>query len=166
MIAESLRAMHEQVRFADAKASFIAAPNVVLFGYMATQTDKLTAVAASGRHVAFWVAVALVLAYAVTAVVSLAYVVLVVLPRHVSLGTTGRTHFGHVVGQYGTDHERYVRDLCSMSTDDWATDLAGQIVEVSHIARRKHALIGHAAVWMAWSLVAWAVGVVFLTLSR
>jgi hypothetical protein len=53
-----------------------------------------------------------------------------------------------------------------MSTDDWATDLAGQIVEVSHIARRKHALIGHAAVWMAWSLVAWAVGVVFLTLSR
>ncbi len=166
MIAETLKAMHEQVRFADAKASFIAAPNVVLFGYMATQVDKLAAVAASGRHVVFWVAVLLVLSYAVTAVLSLGHVVLTVMPRHVSLGTTGRTHFGHVVGQYGTDHERYRRDLLAMSTDDWAGDLAGQIVEVSHIARRKHALIGRAAVWMAWSLAAWAVAVTFVTLAR
>ena len=155
MISETLKAIQEQVRFADAKASFIAAPNVVLVGYMASQVDKLLSLPHDQRHVLFWMSVVFVLTYAVMAVLSLAHVVLVVMPRHGSLGTGGRTHFGHVVGQYGIDHRRYSHDLRSMSTHDWAADLAGQIVEVSHIARRKHALIGRAAVYMAWSLAAW-----------
>lgn len=166
MIAETLKAMHEQVRFADAKASFIAAPNVVLFGYMAGQADHLAAVAAAGRHAVFWTAVLLVTTYAVAAIVSLVNVVMAVMPRQVSLGTEGRTHFGHVIGQYGTDHERYSQDLRSMTDDQWATDLAGQIVEVSHIARRKHALVARAAWWMAWSLAAWAVAIVVVVLTR
>jgi hypothetical protein len=166
MIAETSKAIHEQVRFADAKASFIAAPNVVLFGYMANQADKLLAVAPAGRHVAFWVAVALVAIYAVTAVVSLAYVVLVVMPRHVSLGSDGRTHFGHVVQLYGTDLARYRRDLVGMSTDDWAQDLAGQVMEVSHIAHRKHSLIRRASMWTACSLATWVMAVLAVTLAR
>ena len=166
MIAETLKAMHEQVRFADAKASFIAAPNVVLLGFMAAQADKLAAVGSGGRHVLFWVATGLVLVYAVVAAGSLTYVVLVVLPRHVSLGTNGRTHWGHVVARYGTDHVRYGRDLRAMTADDWAADLAGQVVEVCHIAHRKYGLIRHAAVWMAWSLACWVAAAIAVTLAR
>jgi hypothetical protein len=166
MIAETSKAIHEQVRFADAKASFIAAPNVVLFGYMANQADKLLAVGAADRHVAFWLAVVLVVAYAATAVVSLTYVVLVVMPRHVSLGADGRTHFGHVVQQYGTDLGRYRQDLMAMSTAAWARDLAGQVMEVSHIAYRKHSLIRRASIWTAWSLATWVTAVVAVTVAR
>ena len=90
-IAGALKAMQEQVRFADAKASFIAAPNVLLISYTATHTDRLLAVPVGGRHAIFWVAAGLLVAYGVSAVASLADVVVTVMPRPVTLVPGGRT---------------------------------------------------------------------------
>ena len=71
-----------------------------------------------------------------------------------------------MIAGYGVDHERYRRDLRAMTTDDWADELAGQAVEVSHIAGRKHRMIGRASRWMAASLALWAAAVACVTLTR
>jgi hypothetical protein len=166
MISSTLKGVQEQIRFADAKASFIAAMNVLLFGFIASQADRLSSVPNTARHVWFWFALVFLILYAVAAFFSVGHVIYAVMPRFGELAPQCKTHFAHVLRNYGKDHGRYCTDVKAMTNCDWANDLASQVVEVCHIADIKHRLIRKASIWTIISLLLWIGALVIVTFGR
>ena len=158
MISSTLKGIQEQIRFADAKASFIAAMNVLLFGFIASQADRLSSVPNTGRHVGYCFALVFLVLYALAAFVSVGHVIFAVMPRFGELAPQCKTHFAHVLRNYGKDYGKYCKDVQAMTTCDWADDLASQVVEVCHIADVKHRLIRRASLWTIISFVLWIGG--------
>lgn len=166
MISATLKGIQEQVRFADAKASFIAATNVLLFGFIASQADKLSAVPASARQVGYWLALTFLILYAVAAFISVGHIIFSVMPRFGELAPQCKTHFAHVLRNYGKDYGRYCTDVKAMTTCDWAGDLASQVVEVCHIADVKHRLIRRASILTIISFALWIGALALVTFGR
>lgn len=115
-----LKGIHEQIRFADAKAAFLTALNVALFGFLALKVDGiLVASANGGGGLKFALAVALQLLYLTATAGAIATVVLAVMPRFGEMAPQNKLFFRRIVREYGKDWPRYVRDLNSLSDDDW-----------------------------------------------
>ena len=155
-----LEDIQEQIRFADSKAGFIAAFNVLLFGVVATHLDKLRTLYGSGKETwAALIALAIVLVslYAVFTVVSLALAISCVISRFGGGGVQSRVFFGHIAMHYGKDHARYVRDIRGMADADWVEQLGTQVVEVSRLALIKHRRARWAACSTFVSVLLWIV---------
>ena len=140
--------IQEQIQFADSKAGFIAAFNVLLFGFVANHVDKLRTLC-SGRELgAGCVALALVLVgiYVTSMVITFALVVSCVVSRFGGRVHQGRVFFAHIAARYGKDHKRYAQDISAMTNADWLDELGAQVVEVSRLANLKHKYVRWAAV--------------------
>jgi Family of unknown function (DUF5706) len=166
MISTTLQGIQDQIKFADAKATFVATVNVLLFGFIVAHADRLSSVPNSGRHAEFWCALVFLILYALSAGLSVGFVVYAVIPRFKKLSPTGKTHFGHVLQNYGRDYDRYCKDLQAMNDTDWANEMALQIVEVSHIAHVKHHLIRRGTLWTITAVVLWLVALVSFSFVR
>lgn len=149
MYVTILHGVQGQIRFADAKAAFLTALNVVLFGFLALRFDSvLVAYGKAGTGgAAFKVALALQVCYLSAAAAAIATVVLSVMPRFSELAPQNSLFFKRIVKEYGKDWARYVADINGLSEDDWTQQIGAQIVEVSHIAVAKHQLMRQAA-WL------------------
>jgi hypothetical protein len=152
-----LNDIQEQIRFADSKAGFIAAFNVLLFGFVATHLDKLRILCAGKELATGCVVLALMLVgtYVASTVITLALVVSCVLSRFAGRGRQSRIFFAHITAQYGQNQSRYARDLHAMTSAQWLEELASQVVEVSRLAVLKHRRVRWAACFTLCSVLLW-----------
>lgn len=155
--------IQEQIRFADSKAGFIAAFNVLLFGFIATHLDKLRTIYAAGKDInvpLVVLAIVLVAIYVSCTVVSFSLVVSCIISRFGGGGKQSRVFFGHIAAQYGKDYARYIRDIRGMTDADWVEQLATQVVEVSRLALIKHRRTRLAAISTLISVLLWLASLV------
>jgi hypothetical protein len=152
-----LNDIQEQIRFADSKAGFIAAFNVLLFGFVASHLDKLRTMCAGKEMATGCVVFALLLvgAYVVSTVITLALVVSCVLSRFGGQGRKTRMFFAHIAAQYGKNQDRYAKELGAMTCAQWLEELAFQVVEVSRLAVLKHRRVRWAACFTLCSVLLW-----------
>ena len=160
MMCKTLAGLQDQVKFADTKATFTAGLNVLLFGFVVANAEKLAAIPAATRSWAFYSAAILLILYGLAAFVSMILVILIIMPRFGDLAPQSRTHFAHILKGYGKDYGRYCRDVQNMTFCDWAEDIGTQIVEVSHIAKTKHWLARWAAISTLAALGTWVGGLI------
>jgi hypothetical protein len=149
--------IQEQIRFADSKAGFIAAFNVLLFGFVANHVDKLRALCTDedlGRG-PILLALVLVAIYVTSMVTTFGLVVSCVVSRFAGRVRQSRVFFAHIADQYGRNHKRYGQDLAAMTSDDWLDELSGQLVEVSRLAVLKHKKVRWAAYCTLFSVLLW-----------
>jgi len=148
MYAVVLNGIQQQIRFADAKAGFVAAVNALLFGFLAVRFDSM--LAAYSRlgfgSAVMWFNVIAQSLYLMATAAAVGSILIAVMPRFSELSPHGKLFFRHIVRDYGKDCARYVRDTSRMTDQDWAQQLGAEIVEVSHIASTKHQLMRQ-AVW-------------------
>ena len=95
--------------------------------------------------------------------ISVVLVILSAMSRFGELAPQCRVFFSHIAKRYGKDYEKYWEESGQMTDAQWAKELSGQIVEVSHIASSKHKLIKWSAVFTLAALSLWAGAVVALT---
>lgn len=154
---EILNDIQEQIRFADSKAGFIAAFNVLLFGFVANHTEKLRTLCSGKELGTGCVALALVLVgiYAALTVVTFALVVSCVVSRFGGRVRQSRVFFAHIAAQYGKNHKRYSQDIGAMTNADWLDELGAQVVEVSRLAMLKHKYVRWAACCTLVSVLLW-----------
>jgi hypothetical protein len=154
---EILDDIQEQIRFADSKAGFIAAFNVLLFGFVANHVDKLRTLCGGRELGAGCVALALVLVgvYVTSMVITFGLVVSCVISRFGSRAPQGRVFFAHIAAKYGKDHPRYTREMSAMTNAEWLEELGAQVVEVSRLAILKHKQVRWAAYCTLLSVLLW-----------
>jgi hypothetical protein len=155
---EILNHIQEQIRYADSKAGFVAAFNVLLFGFVATHLDKMRTACSGGKSVGGgFLALILVLVgmYVASMVATFVMVVLCVVSRFGERGSQSRVFFGHIAAKYGKDHARYLREIRAMTESDWVTELGTQVVEVSRLALMKHKYVRWAACCTLLSVLLW-----------
>lgn len=148
MYAVVLNGIQQQIRFADAKAGFIAAVNALLFGFLAVRFDGMLAAyqrlgAGSGL---MWFNVIAQMLYLMATAAAVGSILIAVMPRFSELSPHGKLFFRQIVRDYGQDCARYIRDTSRLSDREWAAELGTEIVEISHIAATKHQLMRQ-AVW-------------------
>lgn len=166
MYAVVLNEIHQQIRFADAKAGFVAALNALLFGFLAVRFDDVLIAYArfNAGSLVMWfnvVSQSLYLSATATAVWS---VLMAAMPRFSELTPHGKVFFRQIVRDYGTDCARYVRETSRLSDDEWAAQLGTQIVEISHIAVAKHRFMRKAVWWTLVAFVLWRLALVALAM--
>ena len=61
---------------------------------------------------------------------------------------------------YSANHGGYFESTELLSEREWSKDIAGQIVEVSSIARKKHGWVRAAATILAPAFVCWSIAIV------
>ena len=145
----------DQAKVADSKAGFFAAFHALLFGFMATHADKLVKVVPASREGAFYVSAILIALYGLLTAVAVFLLISAVISRFGELAPQSKSFFGHITRQFGKDYAKYCRDAGEMSDEDWCEDIAGQIVEVSHIAVTKHRRVRMAALVTALAFFIW-----------
>jgi hypothetical protein len=152
-----LNDIQEQIRFADSKAGFIAAFNVLLFGFVANHMDKLRTFCSGEELGISFVMLALVMVaiYATSMVVTFALVVSCVVSRFGGRVRQSRVFFAHIADHYGTNHRRYAQDIAAMSNAEWLNELGAQVVEVSRLAMLKHKRVRWAAYCTLFSVLLW-----------
>ncbi len=166
MYAVILNGIHGQIRFADAKAGFVAALNAMLFGFLAVRFDDLLIAYSrfEAGSVVIWfnvIAQSLYLTATATAVCS---ILMAVMPRFSELAPHGKMFFRQIVRDYGTDCDSYVRETSRLTDQEWATQIGTQIVEISHIAAAKHQLMRKAVWWTLIAFVLWRITLIALAL--
>ncbi len=149
--------IQEQIRFADSKAGFISAFNMLLFGFIASHLDKLRALYVSKDCASGCIAFALMLVgiYVVSMVITFTLVVTCVISRFGGGAPQGRVFFAHIVARYGKNHQQYARDIDAMSESAWLDELGAQIVEVSRLAVLKHKCVRWAAFCTLITVLLW-----------
>jgi hypothetical protein len=155
---EILDHIQDQIRYADSKAGFVAAFNVLLFGFVANNIDKVRALYGSSKSpgtAALVTALVLVGIYAASMVTTFVMVVSCVVSRFGEKANQSRVFFAHIAAQYGNDHDRYVKEIRAMSPADWTAELGTQVVEVSRLALLKHKYVRRAAYCTLCSVVLW-----------
>ena len=154
---EVLNDIQEQIRFADAKAGFIAMFNVLLFGFVANHLEKLRMLCAGKELGTFGVTLALALVgvYVASMATTFALVVSCIISRFGGRVQQGRVFFAHIAARYGKDHNRYTKDLATMTNAEWLEELSAQVVEVSRLAMLKHRYIRWAAYSTMLSVLLW-----------
>lgn len=169
MYVSTLESIQEQIRFADTKAGFVAALNTLPFGFIISSLDKFT----SGHghttkeRLICWILLCFLVPYTITTITSIGLVIYTVISRFGEMAPMCKIFFGHIVTKYGKNHEKYVEELKLMSESEWASELATQIVEVSHIALAKHKMVRRAAFTTLLAFVLWILamaGVLFVVL--
>jgi hypothetical protein len=152
-----LNDIQEQIRFADSKAGFIAAFNVLLFGFVANHMDKLRALCSGKELKTGFVVLALVLVgiYVTSMVITFALVVTCVISRFGGRVRQSRVFFAHIAAQYGRNHKRYAEDIGVMTNAQWLEELGAQVVEVSRLAMLKHRCVRWAACCTLVSVLLW-----------
>ena len=148
MYAVILNGIQQQIRFADAMAGFVAAGNALLFGFLAIRFDSVLAAYARlgpGSPV-MWFNVISQSLYLMATAGAVGSILFAVMPRFNELRPHGKMFFRQIVRDYGKDYARYIRDTSRLTDQEWATQLGTQIVEISHIAAKKHQLMRQ-AVW-------------------
>ncbi len=166
MMCKTLIAIQDQIKFADTKASFIAGLNVLLFGFVVSNADKLATVPPASRAWAFYCASVLLILYGGSSLVSMVHVVLTIMPRFGDLAPQSRTHFAHILKGFGKDYGKYCKEVQGMTPCDWAEDVGTQIVEISHIAQTKHRLVRWASVWTLVALLFWVGGLIAVLVAH
>lgn len=159
-----LSSQQEQIRFADSKATFVAALNALLFGFMATHFVSLKALytAYGMQSFAFWGPFVLLALYVVSSMSSLLLAVWGVMPRFGGHAPRSKIYFEHLVRDYGKDYEKYVQEVTKMTEAEWVRDLGTQVVEVSHITLTKHTCVRRAATLLPITALLWALSFVVL----
>ncbi|MGD0899160.1 MAG: Pycsar system effector family protein [Thermoguttaceae bacterium] len=160
---EILDDIQEQIRFADQKAGFVSVLNVFLFGFIATNFDKLRPLYASAKEpnvAAILFAVVVVSIYLVFTAASFLLVVSCVMSRFGKRGPRSRVFFGDIAARYGADHARYVQDISAMTDAQWVEELGNQVVEVSRLAIIKHRRIRWATMSTLAGVMLWLVALV------
>jgi hypothetical protein len=149
--------IQDQIRFADSKAGFIAAFNVLLFGFVANHMDKLRTLYIGKDLGTGFVVLALVLVgiYVASLAVTFALVVSCVISRFGGGGTQSRVFFAHIAAKYGKNHQSYAKDMGAMSNLDWLEELGAQVVAVSRLAVLKHRRVRWAACCTLFSVMLW-----------
>ena len=149
--------IQEQIRFADSKAGFIAAFNMLLFGFIVNHLDKLRTLYAGKEWTSGFVAFALMLVgiYVVSMVITFTLVVTCVISRFGGGAPQGRVFFAHIVAQYGRNHRQYARDVETMSESAWLDELGTQVIEVSRLAVLKHKCVRWAAFCTLLTVLLW-----------
>jgi Family of unknown function (DUF5706) len=155
MLVGTLNGIQDQIRFADTKGGFLATVNALFGGLLASRADRLAAIPPDHRHLAFWVAVVMLLIYCVCTCMSICQVIFSVMPRLRKSDWPGRTHFADIVQRFNGDQQRYRDEVKQLSPTEWADEISAQIVNVSRIAVKKHRFIHRAAVWTMCSFVLW-----------
>jgi hypothetical protein len=152
-----LNDIQEQIRFADSKAGFIAAFNVLLFGFVATHMDKLRTLCGTEKLSACCITAALVLVgiYVTLTVITFGLVVSCVVSRFGGRVRQSRVFFAHIADQYGKNHKRYSQDISRMTNAEWLDEIGGQVVEVSRLAMLKHRRVRWAAYCTLLSVLLW-----------
>jgi hypothetical protein len=148
MYVSVLESIQQQIGFADLKAGFLATLNAVLFGFLAPffNTMQTAANAVVHKDGIFWLAVVLQGLYLGAMGISIGTIVLAVMPRFSTISKDSVVFFGAIVKRYGNDCGRFVSDTSRLTDQQWAEQLGSQIVEISHIATKKHRLVRQ-AVW-------------------
>ena len=161
---EILDDIQEQIRFADSKAGFIAAFNVLLFGFVANHMDKLrTLWGGKGLGTGVLVfALLMVGIYVTSMVITFGLVVSCVVSRFGGRAPQSRVFFAHIAAQYGKNHKRYAQDIGAMTNADWVEELGSQVVEVSRLAIIKHKYVRWAACCTLVSVLLWIISLVTL----
>lgn len=152
-----LNDIQEQIRFADSKAGFISAFNVLLFGFVANHMDKLRTFCSGKEYATGCIVTALVLVaiYVASMVTTFALVVSCVVSRFGGRARQSRVFFAHIAEQYGKNHKRYSDDIGVMTGAEWLEELGAQIVEVSRLAVLKHKRVRWAAYCTMFSVLLW-----------
>ena len=166
MYALVLSGIQQQIRFADAKAGFIAAVNALLFGFLAVRFDAMLAAYArlgAGSPV-MWFNVLAQSLYLMAAAAAVGSILIAVMPRFSEFAPHGKLFFRQIVRDYGKDCARYVRDTNRLTDDEWAMQLGTEIVEVSHIAAAKHQLMRQAVWATLLAFVLWRVALLAIAL--
>jgi hypothetical protein len=151
-----LNDIQEQIRFADSKAGFIGAFNVLLFGFVATHMDKLRTLC-GGKGDTGFVILALILVgiYVLSTVSAFTLVVFCVVSRFGGRVQQSRVFFAHIASQYGRNHKRYAQDMGAMTSAEWLEELGAQVVEVSRLAIQKHRYVRWAGYCTLFSVLLW-----------
>jgi hypothetical protein len=152
-----LNDIQEQIRFADSKAGFIAAFNVLLFGFVANHMDKLRTLCCGTQLGTGIVVLALVLVgiYVTSMVITFGLVVSCVISRFAGRAWQSRVFFAHIAAKYCNNHKGYSRDISAMTNTDWLDELGAQVVEVSQLAMLKHKRVRLAACFTLFSVLLW-----------
>jgi hypothetical protein len=155
MLANVYTGIQDQVRFADTKAGVVAAFNVILVGFVASNIGTVKGV--YGLTHEMWVCVVLTAALCATGLltaVSIGHLIWAVRPRTGEATHRSRIFFGHIARDYQLDGSRYTRDARTMTQDDWADDYGRQIVVVATIASKKHAHLRTSMTCTFWAIAA------------
>lgn len=157
MYVTILHGIQDQIRFADAKAGFIAGVNAIMFCFLASHFDTMLAVhaKAGSTNTAFWLAVVFQLLYLVIMAIAVCAVILSVMPRLSKSSPESKVFFGHIRKNYGRDWQRYVAETSQLTDQQWAEQIGTQIVEVSQIAWQKHRLVRQAAWFTLAAFALW-----------
>lgn len=148
--------IQEQIRFADSKAGFIAAFNVLLFGFVANHMDKLRTVCSKELGTGIvTLALILVAVYVTATVITFALVVSCIVSRFGGRVRQSRVFFAHIAEHYGKSHKSYAQDIGAMTTAEWLDELGAQVVEVSRLAILKHKRVRWAAYCTLMSVLLW-----------
>ena len=163
-----LSSNQEQVRFADSKATFVAALNALLFGFMATHFVSLKAIYTTYglQSFAFCGPFVVIALYVISSMTSLLLAVWGVMPRFGGHAPRSKIYFEHIVRDYGKDYGKYGQDVNKMTESDWVQDLGTQVVEVSHIILAKHTCVRSAATLVPITALLWALSFVVLLMVR
>ena len=155
--------IQEQIRAADSKAGFISMLNVFLFGFIATNFEKVRAIYDAGKTpgtVAVTAAIAIVCIYLLFTVASFVLVVTCVMSRFAQRGPESKVFFGQIAKRYSAEPGHYAEVISQMTDGEWVRELGNQIAEVSLLALIKHRWIRWATMTTLAAVLLWLVALV------
>ena len=155
--------IQEQIRAADSKAGFISMLNVFLFGFIATNFEKICSLYDAGKSpgaVSVALAVSVVSVYMLFTVASFILAVTCVMSRFGQRGVESRVFFGHIAKRHGSNPGKYANVVCKMTDHEWVEELSNQIAEVSTLAVIKHNRIRWATITTLASVLLWLMALV------
>jgi hypothetical protein len=161
--------IQEQIRSADAKAGFISMLNVFLFGFIATNFEKIRLLYDSGKQpgtAAVALAVVVVSVYLLFTVASFVLVVTCVMSRFAQRGPESKVFFGHIARRYAAEPGAYAKIVSQMTDSQWVRELGNQIAEVSTLGLIKHNRIRWATITTLASVLLWLVALVTIVAIR
>ncbi len=149
--------VQDQVRFADAKAGFVAALNALLFGFIVSHAKILADAVGKPDAMgpAFGIVVLLLVMYVLATAGSVILVILSVMSRFGESAPQCHTFFGHIVARYGQNYQQYVDAVKAMDESRWLEEVGTQVVVVSAIAASKHRRVRWAAGLTMIAFILW-----------
>jgi hypothetical protein len=158
-----LARVEDHIRFADAKAGFVATLHAFLIGPLAGNIGGLRSVVATFHAAAHALLAAVIGVYGVLFLISMGLVALTVLPRSRRSGRRpSKLFFGRIAREYGRDPDRFIAELGALSDHDWQAELGQYIVDASAIAATKHRLARWAIIFTVPTVLSWMLMVLVL----
>lgn len=118
----------DQIKFADAKTSFIVGLTSLLVGFVFSHIKEIS------THTSDCIFSGVLILFGLSVVMTLCLPFMVFFPSHGGNTIQTRVFFKHIKNNFEYDFKKYYEEVSILKTEDWLLEYSAQVVEISQIA--------------------------------